>query len=95
MTDTALAEIPALAARSPQPCPAWCEDAEAHDDQLHISDVHEVSDLLFNLHQDFGDNFAVIGISDEACQEIFLSVDEAKQAAMTLLRLVRAARKTA
>ncbi|MGH3263114.1 MAG: hypothetical protein ACRDNS_14075 [Trebonia sp.] len=55
--------------------------------------THEISDLLINLHQDFGDNFAMIGISDSADQEIFLNPAEAEQVAMTLLRLVRAARQ--
>jgi hypothetical protein len=83
----------ALAAPSALPCPAWCEDGESHGSQLHLGYVSEVSDLLLNLHQDFGDNFAMIGISDSTDQEMFLNLDEAEQLAMLLLRMVRAARK--
>lgn len=83
----------AHAAPSALPCPAWCEHGESHCSQLHQGYVHEVSDLLLNLYQDFGDNFAMIGISDSADQEIFLNPDEAEQVAWILLRLVREARK--
>jgi len=83
----------ALAAPSARPCPAWCEHGESHGSQLHQGNVHEVGDLLLNLYQDFGDDFAMIGISDSADQEIFLNPEEAEQVAMILLRLVRAARR--
>lgn len=83
----------APAAHPAQPCPAWCEHGESHGSQLHQGYIHEVSDLLLNLYQDFGDNFAMIGISDSADQEIFLNPDEAEQAAWILLRLAREARK--
>jgi hypothetical protein len=59
---------------------------------LHQSHVHEVGDLLLSLYQDFSDNFAMIGISDSADQEMFLNPEEAEQAAMILLRFARAAR---
>jgi hypothetical protein len=90
MNATAALAAPSVSAR---PCPAWCEHGESHGSQLHQGYVHEVGDLLLNLYQDFGDNFAMIGIADTADQEIFLNPDEAEQVAMILLRLVRAARR--
>lgn len=84
----------ALAAKPAQTCPAWCQhEADEDGASLHMSEVHEVTDVLLHLSQEFNDLVPTIGLTDSYDQELYFTVDEAERVGTILLQLVRAARK--
>lgn len=85
-----------LAVKSAQTCPAWCQhEAEGDGAGLHMSEVHEVGDVLLHLSQDFTDQAPKIGVTDCYDQELYFTVDEAERVGTILLELARTARRTA
>jgi hypothetical protein len=83
-----------LAAKPAQTCPTWCQhEADENSANLHMSEVHEVRDVLLHLSQQFNDRMPTIGLTDSYDQELYFTVDEAERVGTILLQLVRAARK--